>query len=45
MKIPVHLSKSEMPQSGYSETFSVEAISKVNLLKLVRANQSGRLTI
>lgn len=45
MKIPIHLSKSEMPQSGYSETFSVEAISKLSLLKLVRANQSGTLTI
>lgn len=45
MRIPVHLSKSEMPQSGYSETFSVDAISKLSLLKLVKANQSGTLTI
>jgi hypothetical protein len=45
MKIPVHLSKSEMPQSGYSETFSIENISKSSLLKLVRENQSGTLTI
>jgi hypothetical protein len=44
MKIPVHLSKSEMPQSGFSETFSIETISKSSLLKLVRANQSGTLT-
>jgi ribosomal protein S27E len=44
MKIPVHLSKAEMPQSGFSETFSIETISKSSLLKLVRANQSGTLT-
>jgi len=45
MKIPVHLSKSEMPQSGYSETMSVDFISLPDLLKLVKANQSGQLSI
>lgn len=43
MSIPIHLSKNEMPQSGYTETFSNDFISLEDLLKLVRANQSGKL--
>lgn len=43
MEIPIHLSKSEMPQSGYSETLSSELISLPDLLQLVKANQAGTL--
>jgi hypothetical protein len=43
LSIPVHLSKREMPQSGYTETFSMDLISLVDLMKLVRKNQTGNL--
>jgi hypothetical protein len=43
-KIPVHLSKVEMPQSGYSETMSKDAISLVELQRLVKDNQAGFLS-
>jgi hypothetical protein len=42
--VPVHLSKVEMPQSGYSETMSKDAISLAELQKLVRDNQAGFLS-
>ena len=42
--IPSHLSKSDMPQGGYSETISLEKISLSELLKIVRDNQLGKLT-
>jgi hypothetical protein len=43
LSIPIHLSKREMPQSGYTETFSMDLISLVDLMKLIRANQTGNL--
>ena len=43
LNIPIHLSKSEMPQSGFSETLSVNFISLADLLILVKANRSGEL--
>ena len=43
-KIPVHLSKAEMPQSGYSETMSKDVISLAELQKLVKDNQAGHLS-
>ena len=43
LAIPIHLSKSEMPQSGYSETMSSDLISLPDLLKLVKANLAGSL--
>lgn len=43
LNLPIHLSKSEMPQSGFTETLSVEFISLADLLKLVKGNQSGNL--
>lgn len=43
--IPIHLSKSEMPQGGFTETSSVDFISLAELLKLVKANQSGNLSL
>ena len=42
--VPVHLSKADMPQSGYSETMSSDFIQLPELLKLVRANQLGELS-
>lgn len=41
--IPIHLSKREMPQSGYSETFSMDLITLHELLELVKKNQAGQL--
>jgi len=43
-KIPIHLSKAEMPQRGYSETMSKDSISLLQLQKLVRENQKGTLS-
>jgi hypothetical protein len=43
--IPIHLSKREMPQSGYSETLSMDLISLKELLELVKRNQAGRLEL
>jgi hypothetical protein len=42
-QIPIHLSKKEMPQSGYSETVSMDLIGLHELLDLVKMNQSGQL--
>lgn len=41
--IPIHLSKREMPQSGYSETLSTDLITLQELLEVVKRNQAGRL--
>ena len=41
--IPSHMSKSDMPQGGYSETMSLESISVSELLRIVRENQLGNL--
>jgi hypothetical protein len=41
--IPIHLSKKEMPQSGYSETVSMDLMGLQELLSLVRRNQAGQL--
>jgi hypothetical protein len=43
--IPIHLSKREMPQSGYSETLSMDLISLQELFELVKRNQAGRLEL
>lgn len=42
-RIPIHLSKREMPQSGYSETLSMDLITMTELLELVKRNQNGQL--
>ena len=40
---PIHLSKVEMPQGGYSETISIEMMSLLELEKLVKRYQLGML--
>jgi hypothetical protein len=39
--IPVHLSKSEMPQGGWTETFSADSISLLGLEKIVEKTIKG----
>lgn len=43
--IPIHLSKSEMPQGGYSETFSSSLISIEEVMTLIKDFQKGNLVI